>query len=334
MLYIIRNSYFIADYIFQNVNSLPNTKEIVWKTIAVRPNLWAKIRKRWDYYTGKTPQIGCGYFDDEFIRELQQIGQEDTALLFSIQNLKNATLIQRIINPKTSRKVWLWDSLCTLKINSQKYRKQYIRKLKTFANNNIYTFDPNDAKQYELHLLNQVYRKPDERALETSTTSTEYDLFFVGHDKPGRMEVIGGIAEYLESIGKTTKICVVPMIKTPPVEQYKRYYNTNLDASATHKKGYQNSLEMLQKSKIVLDVVQSGQEGQTLRAVEAMFLSKKIITTNPLVRCEPFYHPSRVFIWGEDSVEGLTEWIECEFEPLEHSIMEVYELRNWINNLI
>lgn len=70
-------------------------------------------------------------------------------------------------------------------------------------------------------------------------------------------------------------------------------------------------------------------EGFSYRAVEALFLNRKIITNRNCFKKEPFYHPSRVFILGEDSLNRLQSFLESDISPLPKHVLELYDSSLW-----
>ena len=71
---------------------------------------------------------------------------------------------------------------------------------------------------------------------------------------------------------------------------------------------YTSALNQMLRYNTILDVVESGQHGATLRYYEAVVYNKKLITTNKFVENLPFYNPS--FIQIVDDVSQLDiDWI-------------------------
>lgn len=70
-------------------------------------------------------------------------------------------------------------------------------------------------------------------------------------------------------------------------------------------------------------------EGFSYRTVEALFLNRKIITNRSCLKSEPFYHPDRVFILGEDSLCRLKSFLESDIPPLPKKILELYDSSLW-----
>lgn len=70
-------------------------------------------------------------------------------------------------------------------------------------------------------------------------------------------------------------------------------------------------------------------EGFSYRTVEALFLNRKIITNRSCLKNEPFYHPDRIFILGEDSFCRLQSFLESDISPLPKHILKLYDSSLW-----
>ena len=94
---------------------------------------------------------------------------------------------------------------------------------------------------------------------------------------------------------------------------------------------YSQNLENVRNSKCVLDIVQRGQSGLTLRPIEALLNSKKLITDNVAVERYDFYDPRNIFILGKDDESRIKEFVDSPFVEVPESVIEKYEFGNWLN---
>jgi len=93
---------------------------------------------------------------------------------------------------------------------------------------------------------------------------------------------------------------------------------------------YSDYLELISKSRAILDYVQEGQNGLTLRPMESIFFRKKLITNDRSIRTNDFYHPNNIFIIGIDKFENLEEFIKTPYTSLSSNIVEKYDVMKWI----
>lgn len=170
----------------------------------------------------------------------------------------------------------------------------------------IFTFDPDDAEEFGIEYKNQFGARPAERNVAPRT-----DLYFCGNAK-GRIAVI-------ERVGR---LC--------------RKYGLSENFVIPRKQGiminYSRNLENVRNSKCVLDIVQRGQSGLTLRPIEALLNSKKLITDNAAVERYDFYDPRNIFILGKDDESRIKEFVDSPFVEVPESVIEKYEFGNWLNS--
>ena len=80
--------------------------------------------------------------------------------------------------------------------------------------------------------------------------------------------------------------------------------------------------------------MKNGQEGLTLRVLEALFYSKKLITNNKNIKKYDFYNPNNIFIWGVDDEKNLLNFINSDYITIEENILNRYSYDSWINRFI
>lgn len=178
-----------------------------------------------------------------------------------------------------------------------------------------WSFDIEDCKKYNMNFNAQYYFKtrilPDNEII--------YDIFFIGIDK-GRAEKISRIYEFCIENGISTDFNIVT--KKSKNLKYKELISVFFT--------YEEILKHISKSKVILEVLQSGQSSQTLRALEALFFSKKLITDNITIKNCDFYNKDNIFILGEDSMDDLKHFIESPYRVAEQCIIEKYDFNQWL----
>ena len=73
---------------------------------------------------------------------------------------------------------------------------------------------------------------------------------------------------------------------------------------------FERYLNEVECSSILIDVTQSNQQGVTLRFIEALFMNRKLITTNVDVLSLEFYSPENIYIYGHEKNRTLKEFVE------------------------
>jgi hypothetical protein len=159
----------------------------------------------------------------------------------------------------------------------------------------VYTFDYADAEKYGFLYMGPVYSRQN---VDADPAAKSGDVYFIGVDK-GRLPLLQQIGKHLtaQQIKFEINVAGVTGEVTP---QEGIIYNERLS--------YREVVETLQNYTTVLDVLQSGQSGLTLRYYEAICYNKKLITNNESIRNMPFYSPQNVLIF-QDPKEITADWI-------------------------
>lgn len=97
---------------------------------------------------------------------------------------------------------------------------------------------------------------------------------------------------------------------------------------------YDQNLRWLQEIDVIIDIQNEVHEGFSLRIFESIGYRKKLITTNPLVLHEDFYHPNNIFVLPAEGYEGLQDFLALPYAPLPETIYEKYSFRSWLERLL
>ncbi len=145
------------------------------------------------------------------------------------------------------------------------------------------SFDQNDCEKYGLEYYPLVYSKVSEQALRSDVP--ESDVFFVGHAKNRLPEILAAYRA-LRDAGLR---CDFHITGVAPEEQK---YADEIDYCT--QMPYAENLKRIQKTRCLLEIMQQGGCGYTLRMCEAIMLDKKLLTNNPAVTGAPYYSPDRI----------------------------------------
>lgn len=204
---------------------------------------------------------------------------------------------------------WYWNSLIHRSVLNDKYRE--------FCE--CWSFDQRDVEKYKLRYNNMFYFLP-----KYQNKICSLDAFFVGADK-GRGTLLKEIATQLMMFGFKSKFIVI----SKNIENKDRillYQKESFD--------YNEYVKMLENSKCVVEVLQEGQCGVTIRAIEALMFEKKLITTNVDIINYDFYDSNNIFIWGINSVNELKDFVESPYKKIDDRIRRKYLFEEWLNNFM
>lgn len=224
------------------------------------------------------------------------IANYDTVIVHASELTRTIPRWIRAQKPDMRIIYWYWNPV------NEKSLPQLIDDEKT----EIWSFDSDDCMKYGMQQNIQYYYDSKEQE-----SNIEYDVYFVGHDK-GRKEQL----DKLEKIFKDNNIT----------------YRFDIIGDNEPNIPYGEIRNRISKSKAILEINQSGQIGCTLRALEALFFQKKLLTTNSAVKNEEFYNENNVFIIDEE-MEDIDRFLNLPFEDTKE-LKKKHDVDAWIMNFM
>lgn len=179
----------------------------------------------------------------------------------------------------------------------------------------LYSWDIEDCRKYKLVYTRSWY---DKKMLPTKPFCIDYDLCFIGLDK-GRYKMLKSLNDYSQKHGLRfySHICANYNF----LKWVRPYYDSPIT--------YEEYLNITTHSNCIVDFVQEGQSGTTMRTMEAIFWGKKLISNNQFLRQMDFYIPDNIFIVENGSFEGLTDFLEKDVVPISPDILDRYRYEAW-----
>lgn len=265
-------------------------------TGTIMPTLfkWQKAVRaiHYKYIPNFKPHI---WFSSEFKNLDRDI---DTIIIFdSFLTIYAANYIKKI-NPSLRVIYWFWNHI----YNSAHY-KLLNPKIE------VWSYDPEDCKKYGLKHNTQFYF-PEYSFIKTSEINI--DFFFIGAEK-GRAQYINAAANLIDSAGLSRNFIVANNTRK---DRLKNWIS------------YDNIIDIIRKSRCIVDMVPDVQSGLTLRPLEALYFNKKLLTNFPYIKDTPFYHPDNIFILGES--RNLRDFLDTPFNHSVDSWKDYYSFDNWI----
>lgn len=228
-------------------------------------------------------------------------------IVFSTEDIGVLSYIKSI-NPKIRLIFWYWNPVFR-GISPDNVPGELCEK---------WAFDENDCSSFDMKHNTQFYLDN----IKLPQNKIKYDVVFVGLDK-GRRLVIQDLENKMIDNGLDVYFYVVDN------DASKRGYKGSFPAIS-----YNDYLNLVSQSKAILDFVQEGQRGQTLRSLESLFFQKKLITNDVLIKTCDFYNPSNIFIIGTDKMECLKQFLSSPFEPVPAAISASYDINSWIKRFV
>lgn len=188
----------------------------------------------------------------------------------------------------------------------------------------IYSFDQLQAKKNNFKLMSQIFPLI---SVPYDTNIKYNSCYFVGLDKH-RAQTLNVIGDVIHS--KYGIECDFNIVKDKTSSSVSPYYIS---------KGlsYADNLKKTQECTFILEINQQGQSGLTLRTLEAMFFSKKLISNNPHLKKFDFYDEGRIYVF--ESVEDFnsnefTKFIEAPFLKIEEHMLNKYKALTFFESLV
>ena len=183
---------------------------------------------------------------------------------------------------------------------SMKYAKRFIF---GFDWDLILSFDKADCDKYGFTYMGySYYSKID---IENTNTVSS-DLYYIGANKSGdnRIQILNNV--YKKCISESVKCDFTVVGQTgQEVEEGIRARNRGIP--------YKEILNNLATTNCILELVQSGQNNQTARYMEAVCYNKKLLTNNKSVIDLPFYNPLYIKVF-ERADEIDSDWVKEQID--------------------
>lgn len=165
----------------------------------------------------------------------------------------------------------------------------------------VLAYDLQDSKKYSLIYRPTFYSKIDVQ----ESNLIDSDIFFVGYAKD-RLDTIISIYEKCSSMGLVCDFHIIGVEKEKQLYPEKIHYNQYLN--------YSDCLAHISHTKCVLEVMQTGAVGYTLRLWEAIAYDKVLMTNNKSILESDFYVPGKIIFTDNLTIsESIAEASEISY---------------------
>ncbi|HGS5279607.1 TPA: hypothetical protein ACMDW2_001510 [Vibrio parahaemolyticus] len=195
-------------------------------------------------------------------------------------------------------------------------------KIKLVKSAKCYSFDPKDCEKYSFYYYPQ-YTSGFSYILNNEFSS-EFECSFIGINK-GRGKLIRDVCGCFPD-RKHNILLIEPQGS----------WLDKLKIRKNHNLSYLDYLHFQLSGKYVLDIVQKGQSGDSMRFIEAMVAGKKVITNNKNIINHPLYSPNNVlyFQCPQDLSEKITVFKEQLFDSSSISNINHYRPESVIRGIM
>ena len=177
----------------------------------------------------------------------------------------------------------------------------------------LWSFDYRDCQKYNMR-FNDTYYVFDSASAEKC--EIKWDIVFIGRDK-GRLEQLNKLKEKFEKNDLRTLFYIVP---TKPYSLNARRLKKVIT--------YEEILEIVKKSRCLVDINQSNQSGLSQRCMESLYFNKKILSDNHNICKYKLYHKKMIIPLSD--MEKIKSFImdEDEYDAWQ---LKYYTFENWLD---
>lgn len=193
----------------------------------------------------------------------------------------------------------------------------------------VYTFDPDDARELGASYLPLfcVRAFQDLRRLDEH----ERGVYFVGNIvSVQRYEALVAFKRYCAAQGIPLRsyMACTPRVYTRLLRA--GHLATDVSLRSIERPAF---IDMIERSTTVFDFANHRQAGYTMRIVENLCAGKKIITSNPRVRDEPFYTEDRFLVFEGLDFSAVRDFVARDLDEPDHRF-EQFHVQTFVRTLL
>lgn len=245
--------------------------------------------------------------------------------------IKGEAMSQRSIRhmreamPSARFTLYFWDSYRNMPKDSPEKVGLFDRAL---------TFDPIDAAtdsrlQYRpLFYLDEFAKLP--------AVSQDIDILFVGTVHTDRYKVLRSLSRAIPRELRFIRILYVP---SQAIYWGRRlldpvYWSAKREEFTFTPVGKATLMELMARARIVVDIERAIQSGYTMRTIEALGATKKLITTNPSVNSADFYDPSNILVIDRRNPVIPGSFLMSQYVERPETLRRRYSLQGWLDDVL
>lgn len=219
--------------------------------------------------------------------------------------------------------IYLWDSI--------KNRKKSLSYLD--VSDKFFSFDSNDIKVDKRVKFLPLFYIKDYEHLKKRKSALVYDVVFIGTAHSDRYNLI----KKLEKQANDYNLKLFFYFYSPSKilfsfqklfkKEFKYFKLKDVSFKSLSK---QDVLEIVERTKVVIDIHHPLQEGLTMRSIEMLGAGKKTITTNSNVVGYDFYNELNIALLDRDEPKLDLNFCLSDYKSIPDEIYSKYSLKNWL----
>lgn len=252
----------------------------------------------------------------------------DYILVINIEAMPFRFLTQlRKLNRSAKFILYMWDSISNKK-NTHKYISFF---------DVVYSFDSEDCSVFPNIQFRPLFYLDEYSLLRKKCSQYSYDVSFIGTAHSDRLVI-------LEKLKKAIKPYDMSYYCYIYLHSKKLFYwnklsnpsfkNVKVDDCQYVALSQKDVLNIINRSKTIIDIQHPGQKGLTMRCVEMIGAEKKIITTNHSIKEYDFYRPENICILDRDNPVVPADFLKLPYVKLEEELYYKYSINGWLKEIL
>ncbi len=228
---------------------------------------------------------------------------------------------------KASFCLYLYDSLDNI--------KGITTKLDYF--DRVLSFDMEDTSRHSKMIFRPLFFIDDYMKTFNAHKHYDFDISFVGTIHSDRYKVIKAIKDIADK--NQYKYFFYCYLQSKFIYYFyklikREFRGAKIEDFEFVKIGSLKIAEVIDKTKIVLDVQHPKQTGLTMRTIEMIGMHKKLITTNQSIKKYDFYNPDNIAVVDRNNITIPEGFLDEPYSVIEDAIYNKYSLESWIVDVL
>lgn len=194
----------------------------------------------------------------------------------------------------------------------------------------VFSYDPVDCRNHESIKYLPLFFCQEYENVRNSGVEKDIDILFVGTlNSEKRYNFINKIREFSNDNQLVNYLFIYQRRRVYLRLLLKGKYYKNISHISL---SMQQVVELFSRSRVVIDLPNPKNQGLTMRTFEVLGSGLKLITTNPNIKCEPFYDPKFIHLTDPQNIDIDLSFIR-DYSPMPFNNISNYSLRNWLGNI-
>ncbi|MDQ1089668.1 hypothetical protein [Siphonobacter sp. SORGH_AS_1065] len=209
-----------------------------------------------------------------------------------------------------------------------KANPQVLSKVSLF--DRFFVFDRSDVqtfREYGVRYAPNFYFDYPELMQRNKVLNQGYKIYYISSYHPSRIDIIQSLYRFItQKLSPVRFDLVYPKQDEDKIPLFvKRHFNCFHTIVP-----YEEQLQLIKDTEIILDFKMDIHAGFSFRIFDGIKLQKKVITTNPMVIHEDFYHPNNFFVLTSENEAELDAFLKTPYEVLPEEIRIKYSFSHWL----